>query len=66
MEEKKDRTKRGLQVLEELENLALDFDITIKAQDIDIGRVARLAGEYFYEFWVFQTEEGTKIIRIRD
>ena len=66
MEEKKDRTERVLQLLEFLKDLAIDFDVTFSAEDTDIGRIARLAGENFWEFDLLATEDGKKIIRIRD
>ena len=53
-----------LQMLQELDQITMDFDITIDASNLDISRIARFCGERAWEFYVYQTEDK-KLIRIR-
>ena len=54
-----------LQLLQELDEITIDFDITIDASNTsNINRIARFCGERAWEFYVYQTEDK-KLIRIR-
>jgi len=57
------------QLLQELDKMSTDFDITINASnllDIDINKLARIAGEKLWEFYVYYSQtEDKKLIRIR-
>ena len=59
-------TDHILQLLQQLDEITIDFDVTIDASNLDISRIARFCGERAWEFYVYysQTEEK-KLVRVR-
>ena len=60
-------TDHILQLLQELDEITIDFDVTIDASNTsNINRIARFCGERAWEFYVYhsQTEEK-KLVRVR-
>ena len=62
-------TDHILQLLQELDQITMDFDITIDASnllDIDINRIAKFCGEKAWEFYVYHSQtEDKKLVRVR-